>query len=82
VDRVVAVLRAVGEVHDRTPAQVALRWLVEKGTVPIPGAKNGEQARQNAGALGWSLTEAEIDRLDRVALEGTRTLANRFWQHG
>jgi aryl-alcohol dehydrogenase-like predicted oxidoreductase len=50
--------------------------------VPIPGAKNGEQARQNAGALGWSLTEAEVDRLDRVALEGTRTLANRFWQHG
>ena len=39
--------------HGRTPSQVALRWLIDKGAVPIPGAKNGEQARQNAGALGW-----------------------------
>lgn len=82
VDRVVAVLRRVGDAHGRTPAQVALRWLIQKGTVPIPGAKNAEQARQNAGALGWSLTDAELAGLDAVALQGTRSLANRVWQHG
>ncbi len=82
VDAVVAVLREVGEAHDRTPAQVALRWLVEKGAVPIPGAKNADQAAQNAGALGWSLTADELARLDAVALDGTRTLKQRAWQHG
>lgn len=82
VDRVVAVLRRLGEAHDRTPSQVALRWLVEKGTVPIPGAKNAEQATQNAGALGWSLTAAEVAELDATALDGTRTLRQRVWQHG
>ena len=82
VDAVVAVLREVGEAHDRTPAQVALRWLVEKGSIPIPGAKNADQATQNAGALGWSLAPKELARLDDVALDGTRTLKQRVWQHG
>lgn len=83
VDRVVDVLRRIGAAHDdRTPSQVALRWIIEKGAVPIPGAKNAEQAEQNAGALGWSLTAAEVSELDAVALEGTRTLQQRIWQHG
>lgn len=82
VDTVVAVLRSIGEPRDRTPAQVALRWLIEKGSVPIPGAKNADQATQNAGALGWSLTPDELARLDAVALAGTRTLRQRIWQHG
>jgi aryl-alcohol dehydrogenase-like predicted oxidoreductase len=83
VDPIVAELRRIGEAHDgRTPSQVALRWIVEKGAVPIPGAKNAEQAAQNAGALGWSLTAADVAALDAVALGGTRSFQNRFWQHG
>jgi aryl-alcohol dehydrogenase-like predicted oxidoreductase len=82
VDAVVAVLRDVGDAHDRAPAQVALRWLVEKGSIPIPGAKNADQAAQNAGALGWSLGADDLARLDAVALEGTTTLKTRIWQHG
>ncbi|MBX3314571.1 MAG: aldo/keto reductase [Actinobacteria bacterium] len=82
VDAVVRVLRDIGEAHDRTPSQVALQWIIAKGAVPIPGAKNREQAEQNAGGMGWSLSEGEVARLDTVALEGTNDLRNRFWQHG
>ena len=82
VDAVVGVVRTVGEAHGRTPSQVALRWLVQKGAVPIPGAKNAEQAGQNAGALGWELSTTDMAALDAAALEGTNSLFNRFWQHG
>ncbi|MSO86925.1 MAG: aldo/keto reductase [Acidimicrobiia bacterium] len=82
VDIVVALLRRIGDERQRTPSQVALRWLIEKGAVPIPGAKTAEQARENAGGLGWSLTTEEMADLDDAALAGTRSLANRFWQHG
>lgn len=82
VDDLVARIRAIGDDHDRTPAQVALRWLIQKGAVPIPGAKNADQATQNAGALGWTLSVDEMATLDRLALEGTRTLKQRIWQHG
>lgn len=82
VEGVVAELRRVADAHDRTPGQVALAWCIAKGTVPIPGAKNRNQAEQNAGALGWSLTAEELAALDGVALEGVRSLQSRFWQHG
>ena len=60
-------LREIGEAHGgKTPAQVALNWLMAQGAVPIPGAKNARQAAQNAGALGWQLSEEELARLDRV----------------
>jgi len=83
VDKVVDVLRRVGAAHgDRTPSQVALAWIIAKGVIPIPGAKSQKQAEDNAGALGWRLDDAELAELDRVALYGTRTLNQRFWQHG
>jgi aryl-alcohol dehydrogenase-like predicted oxidoreductase len=83
VEQVVGVLGRIGEAHaGRTPSQVALAWLVAKGAVPIPGAKNGSQAEQNAGALGWRMTEEELDALDRAALYGKRGISQRVWQHG
>jgi aryl-alcohol dehydrogenase-like predicted oxidoreductase len=67
VQPVMARLREIGEGHARTPAQVALRWLMEQeGVLPIPGAKNGRQAASNAEALSFSLVDAEIEALDQA----------------
>lgn len=66
---VVALLREIGARYDKTPAQVALRWLIENEQVlPIPGAKNGKQAASNAGALLFSLAPAEIEALNQATL--------------
>ncbi|MCS6911395.1 MAG: aldo/keto reductase, partial [Anaerolineales bacterium] len=70
IQPLITALREIGEAHGgKTPAQVALNWCICKGTLPIPGAKNAKQAEQNAGALGWRLTQEEVARLDRVSLE-------------
>lgn len=67
---VVNTLRELSETYSRTPAQVALNWLIVQGNiVPIPGAKNARQAQQNAGALGWALSEADVARLAVVTAE-------------
>jgi aryl-alcohol dehydrogenase-like predicted oxidoreductase len=66
---VVALLREIGGPYSKSPAQVALRWLIENESVlPIPGAKNGQQAADNAGALSFSLTPAEIEALSQATL--------------
>ncbi len=49
---------------DKTVSQVALNWLICKGALPIPGAKNAKQAEQNAGGAGWRLTDDEVAKLD------------------
>lgn len=83
VDRVVAELRRIGAANgERTPSQVALAWIMAKGAVPIPGAKNRGQAQENAGSLGWELSAEDLATLDAAALTGTRSLKNRIWQHG
>lgn len=51
----------------KSNAQVALNWLICKGTMPIPGAKNTKQAEANAGALGWKLTEDQVAALDEAS---------------
>lgn len=83
VEQVVGELRRIGELHGgKSPSQVALNWVMAKGVVPIPGAKNRKQAEENAGALGWRLEDDEVARLDAAALPGIRTLQSRMWQHG
>ena len=82
IDAVVTVLKVIAERHEATPSQVALAWLIAKGAVPIPGAKNAEQARQNAACLDVELTVDDMSALDAVALDGTRSLQGRVWQHG
>ena len=65
---IVETLREIGGRHEgKTPSQVALRWLIQKGSLPIPGAKTARQAADNAGALGWNLTDEEMAALDRVS---------------
>jgi aryl-alcohol dehydrogenase-like predicted oxidoreductase len=68
IQPLIKVMTEIGQDHGgKSNAQVALNWLICKGALPIPGAKNAEQAQQNAGALGWKLTDAEVATLDEIS---------------
>lgn len=68
IQPLIELLRQLGEEHGgKTPAQVALNWVMAKGAVPIPGAKNARQAQENIGSLGWSLSLAEMAMLDELS---------------
>lgn len=65
----VEVLREVGARHGKSAAQVAIRWVLQQPGVgaAIVGARSREQVTDNAGALGWSLTDADLRALDSVS---------------
>ncbi len=68
VQSLIALLREIGEAQGGlTSAQVALNWVICKGAVPIPGAKNADQAQENVGALGWRLSDEEVAALDAAS---------------
>lgn len=68
IQPLISEMHRMGSEHaNKTPVQVALNWCIAKGTLPIPGAKNERQAKENAGALGWNLTDSEIERLDQIS---------------
>jgi aryl-alcohol dehydrogenase-like predicted oxidoreductase len=57
-------LTELGDKYSKTPAQVALNWLIcQPGVIPIPGIKTAAQVEQNAGALGWELSADEVSEL-------------------
>ncbi|XP_021724618.1 uncharacterized oxidoreductase At1g06690, chloroplastic-like [Chenopodium quinoa] len=63
-------IKEIGQNYDKTSTQVVLNWLIaQENVVPIPGAKNGEQAAEFAGALGWRLSGEEIEELRSLAKE-------------
>lgn len=78
IQPVVDELKAIGKLHGKTPAQVALNWVICMGAVPIAGAKNEAQATENAGALGWRLSAEEVTRLAKLGQRGGYS----NWQHG
>lgn len=68
IEPLIKLMTTIGQDHGgKSNAQVALNWVICKGTLPIPGAKNIKQARENAGALGWRLTEEEVAKLDEMS---------------
>jgi aryl-alcohol dehydrogenase-like predicted oxidoreductase len=61
----VGLMKEIGQSHQRkTVSQMGLNWVICKGAIPIHGAKSGDQAAENAGALGWRLTADEVQQLD------------------
>jgi diketogulonate reductase-like aldo/keto reductase len=60
--------------HGVTPAQVVLRWALDRGLCPIPGSATPEHVRANAALFDWELTEDERARVD--ALDRDRSVYN------
>ena len=70
-------VRAVAEEVDATPAQVALRWLIDQPEftcVPIVGARTVDQIDENLGAVDISLSEAQFDRIFEARYDEDGTL--------
>lgn len=63
-------VKRIGESRGKSPSQVAINWVMCKGALPIPGASNAGHARENAGALGWRLSPAEVAELDSSSPAG------------
>ncbi|MGP1373632.1 MAG: aldo/keto reductase [Almyronema sp.] len=73
-------LQAIAAERQKTMAQVALNWCIGKGTLPIPGAKSLQQAKQNTGALGWQLTAGEMAELDQAADSTDKKMVQNIFQ--
>ncbi len=72
----VEVVRSIADAHGARPGQVALSWLLAKGTdvVPIPGTKRITYLEENLGAVAVSLSSDDIARLDSVTAVGERAV--------
>ena len=64
-------LRALAAAHNKTVAQVVLRWLVQRNIVPLVKSANPERMRENLDIFDFALTDAEMQQI--AALDTGRT---------
>lgn len=80
--RAAAIVGQVAARHGATPGQIALAWVLQRGSdiVPIPGTKRRSYLEQNVAAADIVLSDDEVSRLDAalVSVAGPRYSAERM----
>ena len=66
---IVDALDEVAEETNKSVAQIALNWLLQRPTVAnlVIGARDEEQLKQNLAAVGWNLTTEQVKKLDAAS---------------
>ncbi|KAF2810093.1 putative NAD(P)H-dependent D-xylose reductase xyl1 [Mytilinidion resinicola] len=57
------VIKKVAAAHEKTPAQVLLRWSTQRGVAVIPKSSNKTRLEQNLDVTGFTLSEEEIEAI-------------------
>lgn len=60
------VLRRVAERHEKTAAQVLLRWSVQHGVVPLPKSGDADRIAENAAIFDFELSDVSMAELDQL----------------
>lgn len=81
--RIIDTLWDISESNGKTPAQIAINWLLQKPgvTAPILGARTLEQLDENLGSVGWRLSEDELvilDEASRIPLPSPYNFIERY----
>lgn len=60
------VLTEIGNKYSKTPAQVALRWNVQRGVIVIPKSVHRDRMEQNLDIWDFSLTDDDMSKIDAL----------------
>lgn len=61
-----AALLVVAAKHDKSAAQVLVRYALQKGWVPLPKSARPDRIRENADVFGFELDEDDMAALDAL----------------
>ncbi|MGD0330054.1 MAG: aldo/keto reductase [Nitrososphaeria archaeon] len=62
----IPMLRELSSKYVKTENQIALNYLICKGSVPIPKAVHEEHMIENLGAVGWRLSDEDVEKLSSL----------------
>ncbi len=74
-------LMAIGQAHDKSASQVALRWIIQKGVVPITMSSRPANIRANFAIMDFTLSPIDIQRIDRLTQRNQRVVTDAIVPH-
>lgn len=66
------VLTKIGQKYGKTACQVALRWILQHGCIPIPGSTNPVHMKENLDSASFILSTEDMQKIDSKAKNGQR----------
>lgn len=67
-----SLLAKIGKKYGKSAAQIALRWIVQHGALPLPGSKNREHMHDNRALFDFTLSQNEMELINQRARVGKR----------
>ncbi|KAH7921347.1 Aldo/keto reductase [Leucogyrophana mollusca] len=64
------VIHAVSEKYNKDPAQILIRWSLQKGFVPLPKSSQAQRIASNARVFDFEIAEEDVAALDSLDHEG------------
>ncbi|XP_025830396.1 aldose reductase-like [Agrilus planipennis] len=65
-----AKIKAIAQKHNKTPAQVVLRWHIQRGIIAIPKSLNKNRINENIDIFDFQLTSDDIKQIDSMDCNG------------
>lgn len=62
----------IGKKHQKSPAQVILRWHLQKGVMPIPKATSSARQLENKSIFDFELSQEDMNQIDALTREDGR----------
>jgi len=59
-------IKSIAEATKKTPAQVTLRWAVQRTTAVIPKTSNADRLKENAALFDWELTADQMASINKL----------------
>jgi 2,5-diketo-D-gluconate reductase B len=75
------IIQAIAQRLGRQPAEVALRWIVQQGVIPVPMSTKRDNIASNLNALGFELSTEDMAAISAIGTRGGR-LINPGWMAG
>lgn len=72
---------AIARAHDRSPAQIVLRWHVQSGYVPVPKSSDAGRQAANLAIFDFHLSQAEMALLDAMDRPDPEMLDSDIFGH-
>lgn len=60
------IINEIAAVHGKSPAQIILRWDLQRGIVVIPGSSNPAHIRENIDIFDFELTDDEMKQINAL----------------
>ncbi len=60
------IIKEIAKKYGKTPAQISLRWIIQKGAIPIPKAGSKEHLKENIEVFNWEISKEDEIKIDNL----------------